>query len=154
MLAVGTSEGHLLIYDVVTKEVNGNIPQAIRKAPIYSILICIIGKKTYVPSLKVSQKSFARKPITQITTVEEHGIIISVAGKHSQIKYLINYYYNFEYIIYNTVLVHTTNFFFFCLRDVINPGYLIKCRQYCASQLVVHVSNDHAAGQNTWLQIL
>lgn len=25
MLAVGTSEGHLLIYDIVTKEVNGNV---------------------------------------------------------------------------------------------------------------------------------
>eukprot|EP00029_Vermamoeba_vermiformis_P006348 TRINITY_DN2461_c0_g1_i1.p1 TRINITY_DN2461_c0_g1~~TRINITY_DN2461_c0_g1_i1.p1 ORF type:complete len:890 (+),score=177.72 TRINITY_DN2461_c0_g1_i1:46-2715(+) len=68
MLAVGTSEGHLLIYDIVTKEVN--------------------GKKTYSPSLKVSQKSFARKPITQITTVEEHGIIISVADSIVQVNSL------------------------------------------------------------------
>jgi hypothetical protein len=83
MLAVGTSEGHLLIYDIATKEVNGNCSfNSIININLVALLILIdlIGKKTFVPTLKVSQKSFAKKPITQITTVEEHGIIVSVAG--------------------------------------------------------------------------
>jgi len=58
-LIVGSSEGHLLIYEIETKEQN--------------------GKKIFSAVLKVSQKEFARKRISQITVVEENNMIISLS---------------------------------------------------------------------------
>ena len=64
---VGTKQGHLLVYTV------HQIPG--------------LGEPRFEVTLERSNKSFARKPITQLEVVPEYHILVSISGTGTRLDY-------------------------------------------------------------------
>jgi len=72
-LLVGTRQGHLLVYSV---RPNHGLPD-----------------RPFDTALERSNKSFAKKPITQLEVVPEYHIVVSISGIYTQHCLLYSVYF-------------------------------------------------------------